>query len=62
MSDLFKRSSQNMSLSHGEALQQAQLDMLNRAKNDWRCSPTSMGLRSWALENRRNETRHVKVS
>jgi CHAT domain len=34
MSDLFKRSSQNQSLSHGEALQQAQLNMLNNAKDD----------------------------
>jgi CHAT domain-containing protein len=43
MSDLFKRSSQNKSLSHGEALQQAQLDMLNMAKNDGDAHP-----RVWA--------------
>ena len=34
MSDLFKISSQNKSLSHGEAIRQAQLNMLNNAKND----------------------------
>jgi CHAT domain-containing protein len=43
MSDLFKRSSQNKLLSHGEALQQAQLNMLNRAKNDSDAHP-----RVWA--------------
>jgi CHAT domain-containing protein len=34
MSDLFRISSQTTSLSHGEALRQAQLNMLNNAKND----------------------------
>ena len=43
MSDLFKRSSQNRLLSHGEALQQAQLNMLNSAKNDGDAHP-----RVWA--------------
>jgi CHAT domain-containing protein len=43
MSDLFKRSSQNSLLSHGEALQQAQLNMLDRAKNDEDAHP-----RVWA--------------
>jgi CHAT domain-containing protein len=43
MSDLFKRSSQNKSLSHGEALQQAELNMLNNAKNDEGAHP-----RVWA--------------
>jgi CHAT domain-containing protein/Flp pilus assembly protein TadD len=43
MSDLFKRSSQNPSLSHGEALQQAQLNILNHAKNDGDAHP-----RVWA--------------
>jgi len=43
MSDLFKRSSQNRSLSHGEALQQAQLNMLNNAKSDEDAHP-----RVWA--------------
>jgi CHAT domain-containing protein len=43
MSDLFKRSSQNKSLSHGEALQQAQLNMINHAKNDENAHP-----RMWA--------------
>jgi CHAT domain-containing protein/Tfp pilus assembly protein PilF len=43
MSDLFKRSSQNKSLSHGEALQEAQLNMLNLAKNDEDAHP-----RVWA--------------
>jgi len=43
MSDLFKISSQNKSLSHGEALRQAQLDMLNNAKNDEDAHP-----RVWA--------------
>jgi CHAT domain-containing protein len=33
MADLFKINSQNKALSHGEALRQAQLDMLNNAKN-----------------------------
>jgi CHAT domain-containing protein/Tfp pilus assembly protein PilF len=43
MSDLFKINSQNKSLSHGEALRQAQLDMLNNAKNDDQAHP-----RVWA--------------
>jgi CHAT domain-containing protein len=43
MSDLFKISSQNKSLSHGEALRQAQLDMLNNAKNEEDAHP-----RVWA--------------
>ena len=43
MSDLFKRSSQNPSLSHGEALQQAQLNILNHAKDDGDAHP-----RVWA--------------
>jgi CHAT domain-containing protein/Tfp pilus assembly protein PilF len=43
MSDLFKRSSQNQLLSHGEALQQAQLNMLEGAKNDEDAHP-----RVWA--------------
>ncbi len=43
MSDLFKISSQNKSLSHGEAMRQAQLDMLNHAKNDEQAHP-----RVWA--------------
>jgi CHAT domain-containing protein len=43
MSDLFKRSSQNRSLSHGEALQQAQLNMLSHAKTDQDAHP-----RVWA--------------
>ena len=43
MSDLFKISSQNKSMSHGEALRQAQLDMLNNAKNDDQAHP-----RVWA--------------
>jgi CHAT domain-containing protein len=43
MSDLFKTNSQNKSLSHGEALQQAQLNMLNRAKDDEAAHP-----RVWA--------------
>jgi CHAT domain-containing protein/Tfp pilus assembly protein PilF len=34
MADLFKISSQNKSLSHGEALQQAERNMLNNAKDD----------------------------
>ena len=33
MSDLFKRSSQDKSVSHGEALQQAQLNRLRNAKD-----------------------------
>jgi CHAT domain-containing protein len=43
MSDLFQRSSQNKSLSHGEALQQAQLTMLYDAKDDADAHP-----RVWA--------------
>jgi CHAT domain-containing protein len=43
MSDLFRISSQNKSLSHGEALRQAQLNMLNNAKNDEDAHP-----RVWA--------------
>ena len=43
MSDLFKISSQNKSMSHGEILRQAQLDMLNNAKNDEDAHP-----RVWA--------------
>jgi CHAT domain-containing protein/Tfp pilus assembly protein PilF len=43
MSELFTRSSQSGSLSHGEALQQAQLRMLNNAKNDEDAHP-----RVWA--------------
>jgi CHAT domain-containing protein len=43
MSDLFERSSENNSLSHGEAVQQAQLNMLNSAKNDEDAHP-----RVWA--------------
>ncbi len=43
MSDLFKINSQNKSLSHGEALRQAQLNMLNNAKNDEDAHP-----RVWA--------------
>jgi CHAT domain-containing protein len=43
MSDLFRISSQNKSLSHGEALRQAQLNMLNHAKNDEDAHP-----RVWA--------------
>jgi CHAT domain-containing protein len=34
MSELFKISGQNKWMSHGEALRQAQLEMLNNAKND----------------------------
>lgn len=34
MSDLFKISRQNKSLSHGEALRRAQLNLLNNAKDD----------------------------
>ena len=34
MTDLFKGSIQNRSLSHAEALQQAQLNLLSHAKND----------------------------
>lgn len=41
MSDLFKINSQNM--SHGEALRQAQLNMLNLAKDDKDAHP-----RVWA--------------
>jgi CHAT domain-containing protein len=43
MSDLFKISSQNKSLSHGEALRQAQLNMLNHGKDDEDAHP-----RVWA--------------
>jgi CHAT domain-containing protein/Tfp pilus assembly protein PilF len=43
MSDLFTISSQNESLSHGEALRQAQLNMLNHAKDDEDAHP-----RVWA--------------
>jgi CHAT domain-containing protein len=43
MSDLFRVTSQNKSLSHGEALRQAQLDMLNNAKDDDHAHP-----RAWA--------------
>jgi CHAT domain-containing protein len=43
MSNLFKINSQNKSLSHGEAMRQAQLDMLNHAKNDDQAHP-----RVWA--------------
>ncbi|WP_081494397.1 tetratricopeptide repeat protein [Bradyrhizobium genomosp. III] len=43
MTDLFKRSSQNVSLSHGQALQQAQLNILKRARNDSDAHP-----RVWA--------------
>jgi CHAT domain-containing protein/Tfp pilus assembly protein PilF len=43
MSDLFKISSQNRGVSHGEALRQAQLDMLNNARNDDQAHP-----RVWA--------------
>ena len=43
MSDLFKRSSQDKSLSHGEALQQAQLNRLRNAKDDGDAHP-----RVWA--------------
>jgi CHAT domain-containing protein len=43
MSDLFKRSSQSQSLSHGEVLQQAQLNMLDNAKDDEDAHP-----RVWA--------------
>jgi CHAT domain-containing protein len=43
MSELFKISSQNKWMSHGEALRQAQLDMLKNAKNDDQAHP-----RVWA--------------
>jgi CHAT domain-containing protein len=43
MSSLFKISSQNAGLSHGEALRQAELNMLNKAKNDYQAHP-----RVWA--------------
>jgi CHAT domain-containing protein len=43
MSDLFRISSQNNLLSHGEALRQAQLNMLNLAKDDESAHP-----RIWA--------------
>ncbi len=43
MSDLFRISSQNKSLSHGEALRQTQLNMLNNSKNNEDAHP-----RVWA--------------
>jgi CHAT domain-containing protein len=43
MSNLFKISNQNSRLSHAEALREAQLNMLNNAKDDYQAHP-----RVWA--------------
>jgi CHAT domain-containing protein len=50
MSDLFKRSSQNQSLSHGEALQQVQLNILGERQRRRRMLTPACGLRSWSWE------------